>query len=307
LDDRPERIGRSFAGVRVLGPTAHLLALVEEFAEHGIETHRVLVGNDPETLSQDALADIQHVCAEHQATLQFIPALVGLDRLVPKTAVEPAAAERPSVIPSRYLQSKRALDFIPALVLLMMLIPVFALVILAVLVDVGTPVLFWQRRIGRNGYSFHIYKFRTLRPSFDWQGEPMAEDARLSWTGRTLRKLRLDELPQLLNVIVGDMSLVGPRPLLPRDQPDNPAVRLSVRPGITGWAQIHGGASISSDEKNKFDEWYVENASFLLDVKIMAKTCTILLLGGRRLGETRPLDVDRKSAIEPPRTQPREA
>ena len=95
-------------------------------------------------------------------------------------------------------------------------------------------------------------------------------------------------LPQLLNVIVGDMSLVGPRPLLPRDQPDNPAVRLSVRPGITGWAQIHGGVTIGPDEKNDLDEWYVQNASFLLDLKIMAKTFVVLVLGGDRVGESKP-------------------
>lgn len=307
LDDRPEMIGRSFAGVRVLGPAAHLLPLVKEFAEHGMETHRVLVGTDPDGLSTDALAEIRHVCSEHRADLQFIPALVGLDRLATKQAIGPQTTEQADLLPSRYLRNKRVLDFLGASVLLTILIPVFVLVMVAVLVDVGSPVLFWQRRIGRNGYSFHIYKFRTLRPSFDWHGEPLPEDDRLSWVGRLLRKTRLDELPQMLNVIVGDMSLVGPRPLLPRDQPNNPAIRLSVRPGITGWAQIHGGATINSDEKNDLDEWYVQHASFLLDLKIMAKTFAMLLFGGRRLGESKPARGGRDTAVQSAPTQAREA
>jgi len=307
LDDRPEMMGRSFAGVRVLGPAAHLLPLIEEFAEHGMETHRVLVGLDADSLSAETLAQIRNVCDAHDADLQFIPALVGLERLTAPHTSEAESRERPGLVPSGYLLRKRALDFLGAFVFLTLLIQVFVLVTLAVLVDVGSPVLFWQRRIGRNGHSFQIYKFRTLRPSFDWQGEPLPEDERLSWVGRMLRKTRLDELPQLLNVIVGDMSLVGPRPLLPRDQPDNPATRLSVRPGITGWAQIHGGATISSDEKNKLDEWYVQHASFLLDLKIMAKTFVVLVLGGRRVGESRPERMGRDSPVQSAATKAREA
>ena len=97
-----------------------------------------------------------------------------------------------------------------------------------------------------------------------------------------LRLVRLDELPQLLNVLIGDMSLIGPRPLLPRDQPPNAAVRLSVRPGITGWAQVHGGTLLTPEEKNVLDEWYVRNASLWIDLTIAVKTIGILLAGDRR-------------------------
>src|SRR5262249_58330541 len=110
-----------------------------------------------------------------------------------------------------------------------------------VLLDVGSPIFFWQRRVGIYGQGFHIHKFRTLKPAYDAQGQPHPSADRVSWAGALLRKFRLDELPQLLNVLVGDMSLIGPRPLLPHDQPSNAIARLMVRPGITGWAQVNGG------------------------------------------------------------------
>ena len=101
----------------------------------------------------------------------------------------------------------------------------------------------------------------------------------MSWIGAFLRKARLDELPQLLNVLVGDMSLVGPRPLLPQDQPSDASLRLAVRPGITGWAQVSGGNSLSPETKNKLDEWYVRHASFMLDLRILLMTLGFVLRG----------------------------
>jgi lipopolysaccharide/colanic/teichoic acid biosynthesis glycosyltransferase len=143
-------------------------------------------------------------------------------------------------------------------------------------------VLFWQQRVGLGSRAFLLQKFRTLRPPFDWQGREVPPDRRLSWGGRFLRKLKLDELPQLLNVLVGDMSLIGPRPLLPQDQPPNPSVRLMVRPGITGWAQVNGGNLLTPQEKDELDEWYIRNASPWLDLKIIHMTILFLLKGERR-------------------------
>jgi lipopolysaccharide/colanic/teichoic acid biosynthesis glycosyltransferase len=124
-----------------------------------------------------------------------------------------------------------------------------------------------------------MHKFRTLKPAYDWRGLPVATTERMSFIGDILRRNRVDELPQLLNVLVGDMSLVGPRPLLPRDQPADPTVRLKVRPGMTGWAQVNGGTLLSSEEKRTLDEWYVRNASLWLDLKIMAMTLLFLARG----------------------------
>ena len=148
-----------------------------------------------------------------------------------------------------------------------------------VLLDVGSPIFFWQRRVGINGQGFHVHKFRTLKPTYDDQGQIFSTIDRVSWAGALLRKFRLDELPQLLNVLVGDMSLIGPRPLLPHDQPSDATARLMVRPGITGWAQVNGGKSITPGEKNALDEWYVRNASFWLDLKIIGKTALFMLSG----------------------------
>jgi lipopolysaccharide/colanic/teichoic acid biosynthesis glycosyltransferase len=146
-----------------------------------------------------------------------------------------------------------------------------------VLLDVGAPILFWQERQGWKGRSFLIYKFRTLRAPFDDNGKPALMDRWPSRIGRFLRVTRIDELPQLLNVLFGDMSLIGPRPLLPEDQPDNPSIRLAVRPGISGWAQINGGKLVTKEEKEQLDAWYVCNASLWLDLRIALMTLLVML------------------------------
>jgi lipopolysaccharide/colanic/teichoic acid biosynthesis glycosyltransferase len=142
--------------------------------------------------------------------------------------------------------------------------------------------VFWQQRLGAAGRRFTIYKLRTLRPPLDQLGEPIPEDKRLSWVGTLLRRSRLDELPQLFNVLVGEMSLIGPRPLLPHDQPANASMRLMIRPGITGWAQVNGGTLPTPSEKLAFDEWYVRNASVRIDIRIIMKTVKVMIWGQSR-------------------------
>ena len=150
---------------------------------------------------------------------------------------------------------------------------------LLVLLDVGPPIFFWQERLGWKGRSFLIYKFRTLSAPFDSAGNPSFGDRQPSAIGRFLRATRIDELPQLLNVLFGDMSLIGPRPLLPEDQPANTSIRLSVRPGISGWAQVNGAKLVTKEEKERLDEWYVRNASPLLDTQITMMTIKMILKG----------------------------
>lgn len=175
-----------------------------------------------------------------------------------------------------FLRLKRSIDILGSLALMILLLPLFVVATLLVLIDVGSPVLFWQERTGRKGLPFLIYKYRTLRAPFDSKGRPALGDRQPSVIGRYLRATRIDELPQLINVLFGDMSLIGPRPLLPEDQPSNTALRLSVRPGITGWAQVNGAKLVSKEDKEKFDEWYVRNASPWLDTKIALMTLRIL-------------------------------
>lgn len=171
-------------------------------------------------------------------------------------------------------------DFIVSFVALIVLLPVMIIVSLAVLVDLGMPVFFVQIRPGLKGKPFNVYKFRTMRaPSVD--GLLSEGDAeRLTKIGRLLRKASLDEIPQLWNVLKGDMSLVGPRPLLMEYLPlynERQMRRHDVTPGITGWAQINGRNNLSWQEKFELDLWYVENHSLWLDIKILFKTVSKVL------------------------------
>jgi lipopolysaccharide/colanic/teichoic acid biosynthesis glycosyltransferase len=289
LDDRDEMIGRSIAGVRVLGPSHHLLPVIEEFKEHGIGVDRIIVGGDRDLLPQEAMAELDRICREYKIRLDFVPQLVGLSALqapISQYQAKPKVSTLITFSLPHYFWAKRYVDFFFSLLLIVILLPVLLVVAVVVLLDVGSPIFYWQRRIGMNGKIFQIHKFRTLKPAFDWRGRPIGTTERISWIGAQLRKVRLDELPQLLNVLVGDMSLIGPRPLLPHDQPPNPTLRLMVRPGITGWAQVNGGKLLTVAEKNALDEWYIRNASLELDLKIVAKTVLFMLRGERLNAET---------------------
>jgi len=170
---------------------------------------------------------------------------------------------------------KRTLDLILSISGLIVFFPVFFLVALFVLFDVGSPILFKQTRIGKNGKPFDILKFRTMRNDKSLNGEPLPDSMRITAIGRTLRAASLDELPGLWNVIVGNMSLVGPRPLLVEYLPlytDLQNRRHEVQPGITGWAQVNGRNLLSWEAKFDYDVWYVDNRSFALDIKILFMT-----------------------------------
>ena len=167
---------------------------------------------------------------------------------------------------------KRLFDFLFAVILLVLFsIPMVAIAII-IFISMGGPVLFKQIRPGYLGKPFIIMKFRTMKNETVYNGRSLQDSARLTRVGRVLRKFSLDELPQLFNVIKGDLSFVGPRPLLmqylPRYTPEQ-ARRHEVKPGITGWAQVNGRNTISWDEKFKLDVWYVDHRSFLLDMKII--------------------------------------
>jgi undecaprenyl phosphate N,N'-diacetylbacillosamine 1-phosphate transferase len=170
---------------------------------------------------------------------------------------------------------KRLLDFILALVLLLMFSPIIIITFILLLIANKGSVLFFQARPGFQGTPFVIYKFKTMNDGFDSYGNPLPDEIRLTRIGKIVRALSIDELLQLVNVLVGDMSLVGPRPLLmqylSRYTPEQ-SRRHNVRPGITGWAQVNGRNEISWEEKFKLDVEYVEKVSFALDVKILWMT-----------------------------------
>ena len=188
-------------------------------------------------------------------------------------------------------QMNRALDVTIAGTGLVVSSPLLALGALAVKLEDGGPVLYRQRRVGLEGEEFDLLKLRTMVVGAEHQGAGLAVnrgDARITRVGRVLRRLSLDELPQLWNVVRGDMSLIGPRPTLayqverytPRQRR-----RLEVKPGITGWAQIHGRAQLPWDDRIELDVWYVEHRSALVDLKILARTPKALFSGTYK-GET---------------------
>ncbi len=170
---------------------------------------------------------------------------------------------------------KRLFDLLVAASAIVLLLPLILGVALLVRIKLGAPVLFRQQRPGLNGEPFTILKFRTMSEALAENGELAADRERMTSLGARLRRYSLDELPQLFNVLRGDLSLVGPRPLLMEYLPlysDEQMRRHSVRPGITGWAQVNGRNAISWDEKFAHDLWYVDHRSFSLDLKILWMT-----------------------------------
>lgn len=172
-------------------------------------------------------------------------------------------------------RAKRGFDLFFSIVGLFVLLPLFAVIFAAVRLSMGSPVVFRQTRPGIDGVPFVMYKFRTMRNESDSHGNSLSDAERLTALGRFLRAISLDELPELWNVLRGDMSLVGPRPLLMEYLPlysIEQARRHEVRPGITGWAQVNGRNAISWEEKFALDVWYVDNQNFWLDLKILWMT-----------------------------------
>jgi len=176
---------------------------------------------------------------------------------------------------------KRTFDLICSFVGLIILSPILLFVAILIKFKLGSPVVFTQQRPGKKGKPFYIYKFRSMTNEKDGQGNLLPNHLRMTRLGELLRKLSLDELPQLFNVLKGDISLVGPRPLL-MDYLDlysaEQSRRHDVRPGITGWAQVNGRNAISWEEKFEHDVWYVDNQSFLLDMKILFITVKKVLI-----------------------------
>ena len=170
---------------------------------------------------------------------------------------------------------KRLTDIFIIFLGLPLLIPAYILIAMLIKIKLGSPIIFKQTRPGLNGEVFNLIKFRTMTNKTDEFGNSLSDSKRLMKFGKFLRSTSLDELPELWNVLNGSMSIVGPRPLLEEYMPlysQDQARRHNVRPGITGWAQINGRNSISWEDKFDYDQWYVDNQSFLLDIKIILLT-----------------------------------
>jgi len=299
LVEEPEMQGRVIRQTRILGTVEELQDILQSLEVHGVTVNRIVVATAANGLQPGSLKSLFEVEKSSDIVLEFLPERLGLEDV----------SEKPSSLSGRELQTpivrlenvidrhhghsttklfplgKRVVDILGAVLLIFTLAPVGVLVAFIVGLDVGFPVIFWQQRPGLYGRPFKLYKFRTMRPPHDRHKNRIPDDQRSSAIGRLLRRIRLDELPQLYNVLVGDMSLIGPRPLLPRDQSPEYVARLSVRPGITGWAQVNGGRTITLSDKCILDIWYAQNASLVLDLKIALRTVILILFGDRHNAE----------------------
>lgn len=170
---------------------------------------------------------------------------------------------------------KRLLDIALSVVILIAFSWLYLILAILVRTKLGSPVIFNQERPGRDEKVFHMYKFRTMTDEHDEHGDLLPDEKRLTRFGSFLRKTSLDELPEFINILKGDMSFIGPRPLLVRYLPyytDRERLRHSVRPGLTGWAQAHGRNAISWEQKFEYDVWYVEHISFITDIRVIIDT-----------------------------------
>jgi lipopolysaccharide/colanic/teichoic acid biosynthesis glycosyltransferase len=283
------RVGLSVHSHSVLGTPEQVVSILRRLELHGVFVDRILVAAARDNLSvrtQDALSQVVETTT---ICIEYLVERMGLQPPPAGSAVaKPASAETVSSALAAFDQAfdqvpyhrvKRAIDLFGSALLLITVAPLFLAVGLLVAADVGLPLVFWQQRPGLRGRPFKLYKFCTMAEAYSSDGQRKSDNTRVSALGNFLRRSRLDELPQVFNILKGEMSFVGPRPLLPVDQPIDSKSRLSVRPGLTGWAQIRGGRQISSEDKAALDAWYVRNLSLTLDLKIMLKTMPILIFG----------------------------
>ncbi|MGE0055212.1 MAG: sugar transferase [Hyphomicrobium sp.] len=280
----------------VLGTPEQIFDVLRKLEIHGVVIDRIVVAIPFNKLNSEAQRALLDVEKSLRIRVDFLVEMMGLDRRgsaasnVAEDAPHPgkdatlclnadtlrAMAQRP------YWRFKRSVDFVSALVLLIILSPIFLIASVVVALDVGLPITFWQQRPGLGGHPFPLFKFRTMLGAHDERGQLVPDDQRVSRIGRFLRKTRIDELPQLINILAGEMSFIGPRPLLPVDQPTGYESRLIVRPGLTGWAQVSGGRDIPPADKAALDIWYAHNASLALDIRILLRTVAMVIFGEQK-------------------------
>ena len=294
LGHADRHVGRLVATHPVIGVPSEIDHILNGLNVHGVAIDQIVVASSFGSLpaeDREALLDVER---SRGIPLRFLTEELGLpgvgvrqdDRMrqsaqAPELSFQIQSSELESIARRRYWIFKRATDVIGALVLLILVAPFMAIAALLAALSIGSPVLFWQQRPGLGGRPFRLYKFRTMRAGHAPDGRRLSDAERVSYIGNLMRRFRLDELPQLFNILRGDMCFIGPRPLLPRDQSDAHRARLLVRPGLTGWAQVVGGRDISPEDKAALDIWYVKNASFLLDLQICARTAFMLIFGER--------------------------
>ncbi|MGH1420088.1 MAG: sugar transferase [Hyphomicrobiaceae bacterium] len=296
LSERTQNIGRLAAGYRILGKPEEIDRIVSNLEVHGVIIDKVVVATAFDQLSTSAQTALQNFACQASTEIQYLANQFGFDDarrtrdssrsgVVIETegchkVLAPQVLENISAT-SFYWQTRRCIDVIGATFLIVALSPLMLLVGLCVATKIGLPIAFWQQRPGLAGRSFKLFKFRTMKTEYSGNGHKLSDADRTAPIGIFLRRTHLDELPQLFNILKGDMSFIGPRPLLPKDQSDAYRARLMIRPGLTGWAQVNGGRTVSADDKAALDIWYAQNANLRLDIRIIARTMAMLIIGER--------------------------
>ncbi len=266
--------GCSIRNAPILGHPDSLSAVIEKLRAQNIKISQVIVANGAaqlSTLISDFLAASNIAIFDFDGLFSESETLSTLANCQPKPyGLKPG--------PRSYAPLKRAIDILVSGVGLIIASPIIMLTAVLVRFVLGAPVIFWQWRPGLNGRPFKLVKFRSMRNPIDRRGQVLSDEARLGMFGKLLRRSRFDELPQLFNILMGDMSLIGPRPLI-QEQQERGGPRLAVRPGLSGWAQVHGGHLVADEQKLAMDLWYVERSSLWLDIKILFLTVRVIILG----------------------------
>ena len=273
--EKPRHVGLSIRGRAIVGTLADLEAVFTKLSVHGVHLDAVALAVQDRYIPLAARELLQRREADGVQVIR-LPTLLGAS-FADWSDVADAMAVAVPLHELGTWRGKRTMDVLVSAALLAVLSPVLLLVGLCLLADVGRPVIFWQIRPGFRGVATRFYKLRTMRDVKN--GIIRADDERISAFGRLLRRTRLDEVPQLINILIGQMSIIGPRPLLLRDLHEDGADRIRMRPGITGWAQVNGGKLISPKDKMALDLWYAHHASPMLDLMILWRTVLTVLRG----------------------------
>jgi lipopolysaccharide/colanic/teichoic acid biosynthesis glycosyltransferase len=267
--------GCDIRGAPVLGHCDTLPDALAKLQAHGTSISQIILTNGTDALPA-FVAD--YLVASHINVFDFEGFFVNKD----DNGQESSREETPSYVlksgPRKYAPLKRGIDIVASSMGLIVSSPIILLTAIFVRLVLGAPIMFWQWRPGKDGRSFKLIKFRSMRNPIDKHGNVLSDEARLGLFGRLLRRTRFDELPQLFNILMGDMSLIGPRPLI-QEQQEKGGLRLSVRPGLSGWAQVHGGHLVAHEQKLAMDLWYVDHSSLWLDIKIVFLTARVIAFG----------------------------
>ncbi len=308
LDEDSQFRGRRLRETEVLGKPEELPHILNQLQIHGVSVCKLVIATPYASLSKTSRQIIDEMKRRKSIQVDDFHSL--LDTCITHGPASPHVSsheEQKDIISvpkgleqaierrmAEYGRLKHNVDFIVAVLMGLLALPVFLLAVSAVWLTMGRPIFFWQERPGQGGRMIRIYKLRTLKDGVDQNGRVLTDSERQTPVGKLLRRLHIDELPQLYNILRGDLSLVGPRPLLPVDLPeDMPSwihLRRLGRPGLTGWAQVHGGQALEKHLKVILDVWYLTRQSPALDLKILWLTAVGLVRSKKEIVRLEPVE-----------------